>query len=328
MRNFEYAGPFKVHINDFIRLKQAVGYKYETEAAHLARFDLFTLEQYPQAKILTKQIVLDWCQKRIYESQANQCSKASILRQFCRYLNSIGMEAFQIPKGYYPVEKPYMPHIYTPDELIRFFEQTGKCHYSPESPVRHLVMPVFFRMIYLCGLRVSEARLLKVEDVDLVDGVLTIQHSKKDNSRLVPMSDTLSRFCRNYSDAVHKQALPEDYFFPGMSGKPMTSLNVYHNFRKFLWQAGISHGGRGVGPRIQDFRHSFAVHCLKRWSEQGYDLTTYLPILKTYMGHYSFSDTAYYLRLTADVYPEITMRLEQRFPGLIPNLGGYPDGTD
>ena len=51
-------------------------------------------------------------------------------------------------------------------------------------------------MIYTCGLRVSEARLLKVADVDLENGILTIHHSKKDNSRLVPMSDSLTERCR------------------------------------------------------------------------------------------------------------------------------------
>ncbi len=54
----------------------------------------------------------------------------------------------------------------------------------------------------------------------------------------------------------------------------------------------------------------------------------YLPILKTYMGHESFSDTAYYLRMTAEVFPEITLKLEQQFPGLIPEVGGFVNETD
>lgn len=328
MHEFVYAGPLKEHMVNWIELKQAVGYKYLAESAHIKRFDQFMIEKYPLANILTKEIVLDWCQKRSYESQANQCTRASILRQFGIYLDSVGVPAFVIPKGYYPVESQYVPYIFTPDELRNIFAETEKCHYSPECPHRHLIMPVFFRMIYMCGLRVSEARLLTVSDVDLNNGVLSIHHSKKDNSRLVPMSSTLTHYCQIYTNCVHKIALPGDYYFPGSAGQPLTIQNVYKNFRKFLWQAGISHGGRGSGPRIYDFRHSFAVHCLKRWSEQGFDLLVYLPVLKTYMGHDSFEDTAYYLRLTADVYPEITLKLEKRFPGLIPGLEGGPDETD
>jgi len=45
------------------------------------------------------------------------------------------------------------------------------------------------------------------------------------------------------------------------------------------------------------------------------------------MGHYSFKDTAYYLRLTADVFPDITLKLETRYPKIIPQLEGGDNET-
>ncbi len=54
----------------------------------------------------------------------------------------------------------------------------------------------------------------------------------------------------------------------------------------------------------------------------------YLPILKTYLGHDSFEETAYYLRLTADVFPSITLKLETLYPHLIPELVGDIDETN
>lgn len=328
MSEIIYEGPFKDHIKNHIELKRAVGYKYEADANHLKRFDRFTQEKYPHATTLTKEIILDWCSKKKYEAQANQCSRASIIRQLGKYLDSIGIQAYIIPKGYYPMEKQYMPYIYTTDELTRFFAETNKCKYCYECPYRHQIMPVIFRMIYTCGLRLSEARLLKVGDVDLENGILTIHQSKKDNSRLVPMSISLTKRCLHYSEIVHPYPVAEDYYFPALDGKPMTIGNVYKNFRKFLWRASISHGGRGHGPRIHDFRHSYAVHCLKKWVEQEKDLTAYLPVLKTYLGHDSFEETAYYLRLTADVFPNITLKLETRYPSLIPELEGDIDETN
>lgn len=328
MGKIVYESFFKDHIRCYIELKQAIGYKYEAEAAHLKRFDRFLVENYALTTSLTKEIVLNWCSKKSYEAQANQCARASILRQFTKYLDSIGVEAYILPKGYFPSEKPYVPHIYTQNELSRFFAETDKCRYCYEFPYRHLIMPVLFRMLYLCGLRVSEARLLKVGDVDLENGILSIQHSKKDNSRLVPMSDALAAKCRQYSEKVHPFPAPDDYFFPALGGKPITIGNVYKNFRKFLWQAGISHHGRGYGPRVHDFRHSYAVHCLNKWVEQEKDLAAYLPVLKTYLGHDSFEETAYYLRLTADVFPEITLKLETCYPEIIPELEGQADETN
>lgn len=322
MHNILYRGPLKDHIQNYIELKKAIGYKYDTEACHLKRFDQFTLEKYPESDTLTKEIVLDWCRKKDYEAQANQCSRASIIREFGKYLESIEAKVYILPKGYYPTEPQYMPYIYTCDELERFFAETDKCQYDCQCPYRHQVMPVIFRMIYMCGLRASEARLLKVVDVDLEKGILTINHSKKDNSRLVLMSDSLTERCRLYSKNVHSYPSPEDFYFPFLEGKPMTLGNLYKNFRRFLWRARISHRGKGKGPRVHDFRHTYAVHCLKKWVLQEKDLTVYLPILKTYMGHDSFNDTAYYLRMTADVFPDITLKMENHYMDLVPLLEG------
>ncbi len=70
------------------------------------------------------------------------------------------------------------------------------------------------------------------------------------------------------------------------------------------------------------------MHCLRKWVREGKDLGAYLPILKTYLGHYRFSDTAYYLRLTAELYPDITAQMEQAFGHILPEVGGDPDETD
>lgn len=328
MNEIYYLGSFKDHIQNHVELKRAVGYKYDADAKNLKRFDQFTIEKYPNNTVLTKAMVLDWCKQKTYEAQATQSTRVSIIRQFGKYLDSIGLKAYIVPKGYYPSEEKYMPYIYSTDELTRFFAETDKCKYCYECPHRHHIMPVIFRMIYMCGLRPSEARLLKVADVDLENGILTINHSKKDNSRLVPMSDLLTEFCRSFSQKVHIYPASEDYYFPALGGKPMRINNLYNNFRKFLWRAGISHGGMGSGPRVYDFRHTYAVHCLKQWTQQEKDLSVYFPILKTYMGHDSFNETAYYLRLTADVFPGITLKLESKYMEIIPKLeGGDNDET-
>ena len=263
----------------------------------------------------------------IFNPLANQCSRASIIRQLGIYMDSIGINAYILPKGYYPTEKKYIPYIYTEDELKRFFNETDNCHYVSECPYRHLIMPIFFRMIYSCGLRSSEARLLKVADVGLDLGILTIEHSKKDNTRLVPISYEIINRCRDYFKHVHMMSKGSDYFYPGLNGKPMTLTNIYHNFRRFLLKAGISHGGRGKGPRVHDFRHTFTCHCLKKWTMQGKDLSVYLPVLKTYLGHDSFEETAYYLKMTADVFPDISIKLEGSYPDIIPELEGDTDET-
>lgn len=95
----------------------------------------------------------------------------------------------------------------------------------------------------------------------------------------------------------------------------MTLQNLYHNFRRYLEKASISHTGKG--PRIHDFRHTYCVNLLRKWSEEGKDLMAYLPYMKTMLGHESFEETAYYLKLTSVAFPSIREALSKAFPNII-----------
>ena len=85
----------------------------------------------------------------------------------------------------------YVPRIYTDQELAALFAQTDRCRYCSQVPFRHLVMPVLFRTIYTCGLRFSEARLLRAGDVDIDAGVLQVRDAKGGKDRQVPVSEPL-----------------------------------------------------------------------------------------------------------------------------------------
>jgi integrase len=188
-------------------------------------------------------------------------------------------------------------------------------------------MPVLFRTIYACGLRASEARLLRFGDVDLAAGVLTIRDGKGGKDRQVPVSAPL----RDRLAAYHARVAGRtggDWFFPGTSGRPLTLANIDKNFRRFLWQARIPHGGRGHGPRVHDLRHSFAVSNLRSWFARGEDVGALLPVLQTYMGHCSIADTDYYLRLTAGSYPHIAARVQRVFGDVVPPVTAGPGDGD
>lgn len=309
---------FEKYAEDYIKLKKSIGFKFETETGYLKRLLNFLHENYPDSTELTKEMVIDWCKKRPYEQQKNLNARVTIIRQFAKYLNFHNVKAYIIPKGIYKKGPQYTPHIYTDDELRRFFKATDLCHVVPSWPWRHLIMPLFFRMIYTCGLRCSEARLLKFGNVDLENGVLKILSSKNDKDRLVPMNNKLTTMCRKYVEVVHKTPSEDDYFFPSTNGGAITPVCAYTNFRRFLRLAGIQHYGRGKGPRIHDFRHTFCCRCLKKWVKNNEDLNSLLPILKAYVGHHTFNETAYYLRMTADVFDDIRSKLESVMPDVIP----------
>jgi integrase len=188
---------------------------------------------------------------------------------------------------------------------------------KPRFPRRHLILPEIFRVLYGCGLRVSEAIGLRVGAVDLRAGVLTIRQGKFRKDRLVPLAPSLTQRLRRYADALGGQ--PADaVFFPSRGARPYHRVTVYHAFRQLLWRCRIAHGGRGHGPRLHDLRHTFAVHRLAQWYRAGADLNALLPVLATYLGHQSVTQTQVYLRLTADLFPDLAARSEAAFGHVIP----------
>jgi len=137
-------------------------------------------------------------------------------------------------------------------------------------------MPVLFRTIYACGLRASEARLLRVDDVDTGAGILRIRDGKGGKDRQVPVSEPLRVRLAEYDARVAGQRRQGsgDWFFPGRAGQPLTLGNIEKNFRRFLWQARISHGGRGHGPRVHDYADLgvMPTSCLKLLQCRGFVL--------------------------------------------------------
>ena len=306
--------------------KRAVGYKYDAEERVLARFETFCQEEWPGLGTVTRASAEAWiaAARQRGVRPATLQGLAAPVRELARWLGRRGTGAYVLPAGVLPRPARYVPHIYTGQELAALFAQADRCRCSSQAPFRHLVMPVLFRTIYACGLRASEARLLRPGDVDTTAGVLLLRDAKGGKDRQVPVSGALRQRLAGYRAQAAGQP-GWDWFFPGSrAGLPLTLGNIYKNFRRFLWQARISHGGPGHGPRVHDLRHTFAVDNLRSWFDQGEDVGALLPVLQAYMGHSSISDTAYYLRLTAESYPQIAARVHRELGDIVPATAGGP----
>ena len=313
-----------VPIEGYIAEKRAVGYKFEVGANMLKRFDLFLHGRCLTEAVLTKQLVMDWTARKPNETVSTQCRRISLLRGLAEHMNRIGYSAYVYPKAMLTVDRyAYIPYIFSSDEIKRIFEVCD--HYPPNdsTPNRHLVLPLLLRMLYGCGLRVSEAMNLTRQDVDLDKGTLYIRNTKFNKERILPMADSLTKRCREYCKNVDIGKMGNPYFFPSPYGGHYSEATIYSLFREVLRKAKISHLGRGKGPRIHDLRHVFAVNCLKKWVLDGRDLNNSLPYLSAYLGHEDMRGSQRYLRLTADLYPDITSKIEKTCSYIIPEVNLY-----
>lgn len=322
--NQRFLSVLSVPIKGYIAEKQAVGYKFEKGADMLKIFDSFVHSHCLIETVLTKQLVMEWTARKPNETVSTQCGRISLLRGLAEYMNRVGYSAYVYSKAMVTINRyTYIPYIFSSNEMKRIFEA---CDHYPQNncaPNRHLVLPLLLRILYGCGLRISEAMQLTRQDVDLNKGSLYIHNAKFNKERILPMSESLTERCREYCKTVDIGGLENPYFFPSPYGGHYSEATIYKLFRDVLRKARISHLGRGKGPRIHDFRHTFAVNCLKKWVVDGRDLNNCLPYLSAYLGHEDMRGSQRYLRLTADLYPDITCKIEKSCSYIIPEVKPY-----
>ena len=310
--------PLSGLMEKFIREKRACGYRYQRESHELLRLDRFLCKiglQYPE---LPRAVVDKWTAKRVYEKPSNQRLRIIRIRQLALYLRRQGLDAY-VPEATKTASgrTEFTPYIFSHKQIRNIIQTVDATPPDGRSPMRHLVMPEVFRLLYCCGMRISEVLQLRLSDAELTTGVITVRESKFNKDRLVPLAHSMTARLRRYVSILEKTE-PSSILFPSPSGKPYSKITVYQFFRQLLWKCNIPHGGRGRGPRLHDIRHSFAVHKLESWYRQGADLGVKLPLLATYMGHKNLVSTQWYLHLTPEIFPSLVDKTEKFSGHIIP----------
>ncbi len=87
----------------------------------------------------------------------------------------------------------FAPRILTHDEVRQVIDAVDRLDPDAQTPLRHIIMPEVFRLLYGCGMRLNEVLKLRMDDVDLVQGMLRIKDTKFGKDRLVPPALPLVR---------------------------------------------------------------------------------------------------------------------------------------
>jgi integrase/recombinase XerD len=209
---------------------------------------------------------------------------------------------------------PFIPYIYSREELRNLLKAAKDCR-SSRRRAEPLTLQTVLLLLYGVGLRVSEALRLDCSDVDLTSALLKIRESKFSKSRLVPLGPALARALADYADwrqMNHPLSEPQSPFFVGRTDRRLKYGGFNAAFRQVCAWAGISRkDGVRHHPRLHDLRHTFAVHRLIAWYQQGADVQRLLPQLSVYLGHVCLSSTQFYLSMTPELLQQAGARFEQ-----------------
>jgi integron integrase len=175
------------------------------------------------------------------------------------------------------------------------------------------------KLLYGCGLRITEAVRLRVQDIDFGYKQVTVRNGKGTKDRVTPFPANLEALIKNHLERVqliHQQDLAEgagavylpfalarkypkaatewnwQYVFPNrdLSTDPRGGVTRRHHLDQSVVNKAIKKAAQKIGltkkVSAHTFRHSFATHLLQR----GTDIRT----IQSLLGHSDLKTTMIY----------------------------------
>ncbi len=296
-------------LKDYLTIRRQLGYKLHDEGSLLPKFVRFMKQQ--GASFITRDLALSWAMQPKNVLPAWWAKRLSMVRGFAQYL-SAGDTRTQIPpQGLLPYRyRRRSPYIYRDEQIKQLIEAAQQL----PSPIglRPYTYSTLFGLIAVTGMRMGESIRLKCEDANFKNGILTINDTKFGKSRLVPIHPSTQRALEQY-ECQRNQIYPnplDPNFFISDQGTRLTGCIARYTFVKLSRQIGLRAVSDSHGPRLHDFRHTFAVRTILNWYRSGVDVERQIPKLATYLGHTHVSDTYWYLSAVPELMQLAAKRLE------------------
>ena len=174
-------------LSEYLELRRGLGFKMRDAGLVLPRFVAFMEER--QAPHITARLALEWAQQAQTVQPPEWARRLSFVRGFARYRSATDDRTEVPPSELLPHRSTRArPHIYTEQEVRLLLDASLQLPTTwPSSPLWPWVFLCLFGLLSVTGLRISEALDLKLDDVDLEQGVLTIRAAKRGRWRLVPI---------------------------------------------------------------------------------------------------------------------------------------------
>lgn len=293
----------------YVLMRRRFGYRFDGEEHCLSDFVAFM--DAAHATVITRKLAIFWIAQAARASRPN---RLSMVRGFARYLSNLEPDTETLPTGIFATPTRPHPYIYTDAEIEQVLEAT--LHWGLAKGINRQTYHCLFGLLVATGIRLGEAIGLERSDVDLKAGILTLRRTKYRKERLVPLHPTTTRALANYAARRddYRTCRNSPWFFVLRRGQQLRHQYPERIFLGVVRRIGLrASEPHTLGPRLHDFRHTFAVNTLLRWYRAGEDVERLLPTLTTYLGHSKVRDTYWYLSACPELMEQAALRLEARW---------------
>jgi integrase len=265
---------------------------------------------------VTTDTALRWAVQSAGVQRATHARRLQLVRGFASWLQATDPRTQVPPHRLLPAQtlRP-VPHIYNDREIAELMAAAGQLR--SRSGLRRTTFRTLLGLLAATGLRPGEALALDVSDVDLISGVITVRESKFGKSRFVPLEESARVALTAYAkirDTVHPCRAARA-FLVTERGTRLVACTTRRTFAMMSVATGLRPAPAprrlGRGPRLQDFRHTFATRRLIEWYRAGLDVDRLMPRLATYLGHVSVTETYWYIQAVPELLLLATERLQR-----------------
>jgi len=248
-----------------LKLKQELeirNFSRQTVKGYLYSVEKFL--DYAKDKNLNEEIVKDYIQSDLKKKNPSSVRRDLFAIKF--FFENVLKRRINLPN---PKKNVSLPNILTINEIRRLLDST--------SNIKHRLI---IKLLYGCGLRVSEVVNLEVKDINFEENLIKINLAKGKKDRFVKIPESMKEELMNYCELCNSKVL-----FPSNRGGKLTKDTIQKIVQNSAKKAGIK---KRVYPHL--LRHSFATHLL----EQGTDLR----IIQKLLGHSDIKTTQIYLKVS------------------------------
>lgn len=283
-------------LDGFTRYEELKGFALETRKHHkrgcLFFFKYLGMSGIEDMKEVTRETIRNYlfylAQYKDKEGEPfsvnNQIKHISGVKSFCEYLEKYGLiEGIVSIAIEYPKEEKGLP---TPG--FNNFEAKLLIESAKGNTPRSLRDRVFFELLYSSGMRSNEMCQLKMNNIDLINGMVRIDVPKggRQYERVIPIGKNTCQWLERYIKEIRsQQSKRSPYLFLNSNGRPFRTCVVLNAVKVHLMKSPMK--------KRRIITHSFRVSCATEMLRKGANV----KIVQEQLGHKVITSTEKYLRL-------------------------------